>query len=76
MSERTNAGFRIIVSVPLAGNDTEIVIGYKQTSLGDQYVCWYCSGKTNYYWEKYCHIYTDALALLAGRLVDYLNIKS
>ena len=76
MNERENAGFRIIVSVPQASGDTEIVIGYKQTSLGDQYVCWFCSNGTNYYWGNYCHTYTDALVLLTKRLINYLEVRT
>ena len=69
---RTNAGFEIFVAVPVS-SDTEIVIGYKKTSLGDQYVCWYAN-ENNYYWGKYCHTYNDALGYLVERLKNYVSL--
>lgn len=74
MPERMNAGFKIIVSVPM-NDETEIVIGYKLTTLGDQYVCWFCSDSKNYYWGNYCHTYTDALKFLTKRLSEYLGVR-
>lgn len=69
---RTNAGYNIFVAVPVS-DDTEVVIGYKQTSLGDQYVCWYANSN-GYYWGKYCHTYRDALTYLTERLENYINV--
>lgn len=72
--ERTNAGYKIEVSVVLYPG-TEVVIGYKKTSLGDQYVCWYCSGGDNYYWGKYCHTYCEALCFLHERIGNYIETE-
>ena len=69
---RENAGYRIIVAVPMT-KDTELVIGYKLTSLGDQYVCWFCSDQVNYYWGKYYHTYRNALGYLNERIDSYLK---
>ena len=69
---RTNAGFDIIVAVPL-NSSTEVTIGYKQTSLGDQYVCWFCNEGNDYYWGNYSHTYMDALKHLVKRIEDYLK---
>lgn len=72
--DRENAGYRIVVSVPLT-SDTELAIGYKVTSLGDQYVCWFCTNQLDYYWGKYCHTYKDALYYLKQRIEDYLKLR-
>ena len=68
--ERENAGFRIVAEVPIA-KDTELVIGFKETSLGEQYVCWFCKDKNNYYWGDYSHTYRKAIYSLIKRLNDY-----
>lgn len=69
---RMNGGFQIDVVIPL-NETTELVIGYMKTSLGDQYVCWFCSYKNDYYWGKYCDNYYDALKSLNERLNEYLK---
>ena len=69
---RTNAGYEIVAAVTVT-KGTEIVIGHKTTSLGEQYVCWFCSNYIDYYWGKYCHSYEEALGFLTDRLEDYLG---
>lgn len=68
--DRENAGFKIVASVPIAKN-LEVVIGFKETSLGDQYVCWFCKDLYDYYWGRYTKTYLDALCMLVNRLNDY-----
>lgn len=68
--ERENAGFRIVAEIPIA-KGTELVIGFKETSLGEQYVCWFCKDKTNYYWGDYSHTYRKVIYSLIKRLNDY-----
>ncbi len=67
---RENAGFRIIAEVPLT-SDVELVIGYKLTSIGESYVCWFCKDKTSYYWGNYSSTYCKAIYSLIERLNNY-----
>ena len=69
---RTNAGFEIVAAVPVVKN-LEVVIGFRETSLGDSYVCWYCQNGEDYYWGNYSHKYKDALRNMISRLKEYLE---
>ena len=71
---RENAGFLIVGSVPVA-KDLEVVIGFKTTSLGDQYVCWYCKNQNDYFWGRYTKKYEDVVRVLMERIETYYPIE-
>lgn len=71
---RENAGFLIVASVPVT-KDLEVVVGFKTTSLGDQYVCWYCKEQDDYFWGRYTKKYEDVVHILMERIETYYPIE-
>ena len=71
---RENVGFLIVASVPIA-KSLEVVIGYKETSLGEQYVCWYCKNNNDYFWGRYAKKYEDVIHIMVERIETYYPIK-
>lgn len=66
MDERINAGYRIVES-HMKPNGDELVIGH-HAKAPQPYVCWWCSGGTNYYWGHYYTTYEEARDDMMDRL--------
>lgn len=68
MSKRVNAGYEIIVAIPL-NETTEIVIGLNEKRLA-KYVVWYCMSGDSYNTGGYCATYQQALEVVMMRIRD------
>lgn len=68
MSKRVNAGYEIIVSIPI--NETsELVIGRNAKRLA-KYVAWYCMSGNSYNTGGYCATYRQALEVVMMRIKE------
>ena len=66
MSKRRNAGYEIIVAIPL-NETTELVIGRNEKRLA-RYVVWYCMSGDSYHNGGYCSTYRKALEVVMTRI--------
>jgi hypothetical protein len=56
MEKRMNDNWEIVGSMEVGkeGDHTfEVVLGYRETKFGDEWVVWDCSDRNNYYWGNY-----------------------
>lgn len=75
MDKRMNAGYEIIESIRIEEN-TEVVLGKKETPFGTRYATWYCRDKANYNHGHYIDDYKVAkhdLLQRSLRELDYLR---
>lgn len=77
--KRINEGYEIIASVP-TDDRHEIVIGHATNPKRPaQYVCWDCTGGSDYNNGGYTRTYRQALAVMAERITnryEYLAIEA
>ena len=67
MKKRCNAEYEIIGAIEVK-QKLEVVIGYRRTKFGDQYVTWECLEKSDYYWGHYFNEKKDAIQDFCNRV--------
>lgn len=64
MEKRMNDRWEIIGAIKtdeVDGHIFEVVMGYRKTRFGDEYVTWECTDYKNYYWGHYYDSRENAL---------------
>ena len=76
MSKRMNEEWEIIGAVKVgeeSGRNFEVVLGYRETRFGKEWVTWECNddrGKYNYYWGHYHRNEKSAYEDYSERIMD------
>lgn len=74
--KRMNEEWEIIGAVKVgeeSGRNFEVVLGYRETRFGKEWVTWECNddkGKYNYYWGHYYDNQEHALEDFGKRIID------